>query len=282
MSSLLIEHRAKTDTPRDHQPARPPNSKPNLDHGPANSCPARRSITCSSTASLNPSTSSTALTPLHDWLPNASPRATSWVLQAILARADAAPTVNWRGHMSHLTAVGVILTPPSTTPYLVVKQDDNGATFVVTTTETPWIAADAAACTHVVPREIRAWTHPTSEYIPATTATPNPQHRHPRSPPALRSEQAARSPNRRSDAEHPRHPTTVDAAEYPMRRSARKSRRATQTAMRRPTRLTGTAYLRVTEPDDVAMRWIGSAAPAATIPITSPASLRAVAEKRSL
>ena len=105
------------------------------------------------------------LTPLSDWLPDASPQATSWALQAILALADAAPTVGWRGDMRHLPDVGVIPTPPRTTPYLVVKQDDNGATFVVTTTETPWIAADPAACTRVVPREIGAWTHPTREDI---------------------------------------------------------------------------------------------------------------------
>ena len=106
------------------------------------------------------------LTPLSDWLSDASPQATSWALQAILALADAAPAVGWRGDMRHLPAVGVVLTPPSTTAYLVVKQDDNGATFVVTTTETPWITADTAACTRVVPREIGAWTHPTREDIP--------------------------------------------------------------------------------------------------------------------
>jgi hypothetical protein len=106
------------------------------------------------------------LTPLSDWLTGASPHATSWALQAILALADAAPAVGWRGDMRHLPAVGVMLTPPSTTAYLVVKQDDNGATFVVTATETPSIAADAATCTRVVPREIGAWTHPTREDIP--------------------------------------------------------------------------------------------------------------------
>ena len=106
------------------------------------------------------------LTPLSVWLRDASPQATSWALQAILALADAAPAVSWRGDMRHLPSVGVMLTPPSTTAYLVVKQDDNGATFVVTTTEMPWIAADAATCTRVVPREIGAWTHPTRDDIP--------------------------------------------------------------------------------------------------------------------
>jgi len=106
------------------------------------------------------------LTPLPDWLHDASPHATRWALQAILALADAAPAVGWRGDMRHLPAVGVMPTPPTTTPYLVVKQDDNGATFIVTTSETPWIAADAAACTRVAAREIGAWTHPTRDDIP--------------------------------------------------------------------------------------------------------------------
>ena len=33
--------------------------------------------------------------------------------------------------MRHLPSVGVMLTPPGTTPYLVVKQDDDGATFII-------------------------------------------------------------------------------------------------------------------------------------------------------
>jgi hypothetical protein len=107
------------------------------------------------------------LTPLPDWLSDASPHATRWALQAILALADAADAVSWRGDMRHLPTVGVMLTPPTTTPYLIVKQDDNGATFVVTAAETPGIAADAAARTRVAPREIGAWTHPTSDDIPA-------------------------------------------------------------------------------------------------------------------
>ena len=106
------------------------------------------------------------LTTLPDWLHGASPYVTRWALQAILALADAAPAVCWRGDMRHLPDIGVIPTPPATSPYLVVKQDDNRATFVVTTTEAPWIAADAAACTRVATREIGAWTHPTRDDIP--------------------------------------------------------------------------------------------------------------------
>lgn len=106
------------------------------------------------------------LTPLPDWLSNAGPDATRWALQAVLALADAAPAVAWRGDMRHLPSVGVALTPPVTTPYLVVKQDDNGATFVITTTEAPWLTADTTACAQVETRRIGAWTHPTTEDIP--------------------------------------------------------------------------------------------------------------------
>jgi hypothetical protein len=107
------------------------------------------------------------LTPLPDWLRSASPHATKWALQAVLALADAAPAIAWRGDMRHLPSIGVALTPPGTTPYLVVKQDDNGVTFVVTTTETPWLTAETvAACTQVEPRPIGAWAHPTTDDIP--------------------------------------------------------------------------------------------------------------------
>jgi hypothetical protein len=107
------------------------------------------------------------LTPLPDWLKDASPHTTRWALQAVLALADAAPVVAWRGDMRHLPSVGVALSPPGTAPYLLVKQDDNGVTFVVTSTEAAWIAADTvAACTQVEPRHIGPWTHPTADDIP--------------------------------------------------------------------------------------------------------------------
>jgi hypothetical protein len=107
------------------------------------------------------------LAPLPDWQRDASPHATGWMLQAILALADAAPAVGWRGDMRHLPSVGVTPTPPAATPYLVVKQDNNGDTFVITAADASWVAADAAACCQVAPRPIGAWTHPTPEDIPS-------------------------------------------------------------------------------------------------------------------
>jgi hypothetical protein len=106
------------------------------------------------------------LTPLPNWLSGAGPHATRWALQAILALADAADAVGWRGDLRHLPSVGALPTTPATTPYLIVKQDDNGATFIITATDTPPIAADTTACTRVAPRQIGAWTHPTCDDIP--------------------------------------------------------------------------------------------------------------------
>ncbi|MEV0006463.1 hypothetical protein AB0H28_29875 [Micromonospora sp. NPDC050980] len=107
------------------------------------------------------------LTPLPDWLNDASPHATRWALQAVLALADAAPDIGWQGDMRHLPSVGVIPDPPAVTAYLIVKQDDNGTTFVVTTSNAAWLNNHAAACSHVAPRPIGASTHPTFDDIPA-------------------------------------------------------------------------------------------------------------------
>jgi hypothetical protein len=107
------------------------------------------------------------LTPLPDWL--AGPgctHAARWALQAVLALADAGPAVGWQGDMRHLPSVGVMPTPPAVTPYLVVKQDNNGDTFIVTAADAPWLDDTAAARTRVDPHPIGAWTHPTTDDIP--------------------------------------------------------------------------------------------------------------------
>src|SRR2546423_4914276 len=100
------------------------------------------------------------LTALPDWLASACPHGTRWALQAILALADAAAGIGWRGDMRHLPSVGVTPDPPTVTPYLVVKQDNNGDTFIVTTTDAPWLDDISTACLRVDPRPIGAWTHP--------------------------------------------------------------------------------------------------------------------------
>ena len=77
------------------------------------------------------------LTPLPEWIIADPARRTRWALQAVLALADTATQVRWNGDMRHLPSVGATLTPPATSPYLVVKQDNNGTTFIVADVELP-------------------------------------------------------------------------------------------------------------------------------------------------
>src|SRR5262249_6237098 len=72
-----------------------------------------------------------ALTPLPQWIAADPLPRTRWTLQAVLALADTAAQVRWDGDMRHQPSVGATLAPPETFPYLVVKQDNNGTTFVV-------------------------------------------------------------------------------------------------------------------------------------------------------
>jgi hypothetical protein len=112
------------------------------------------------------------LTALPDWLTGTgSTHATRWALQAILALADAAPGVGWQGDMRHLPSVGVAPDPPGVAPYLVVKQNNNGDTFIITATDAPWLDDIAAVCIRVDPRPVGAFTHPTLDVIPAAAAS---------------------------------------------------------------------------------------------------------------
>jgi hypothetical protein len=47
-------------------------------------------------------------------------------LRSVLALAEAAPTVGWKGDMRHLPLVGHL-----PTRYLVAKQDNNGDMFLI-------------------------------------------------------------------------------------------------------------------------------------------------------
>lgn len=96
------------------------------------------------------------LTPLGRWLAGAGPGRTGWALAAVLALADAAADVGWRGDMRHLPLVGALPTQPAATPYLLVKQDDDGATFLVTDAA-PALVGATAAHTEVAPRPVGAW-----------------------------------------------------------------------------------------------------------------------------
>jgi hypothetical protein len=112
------------------------------------------------------------LTPLPEWRRRASAAGGRWALQAVLALADASCEIGWRGDMRHLPSVGVVPTPPEVRPYLVVKQDNNGVTFVITTADSGWLGDAAAASAQVATRPIGAWTHPLRDDIPQPEEVP--------------------------------------------------------------------------------------------------------------
>jgi hypothetical protein len=59
--------------------------------------------------------------------------------------------------MRDLPMVGCLPTPPDVTPYLVVKQDNNGETFVVTTTSMHSLVVDEnTVVAEITPRRIGA------------------------------------------------------------------------------------------------------------------------------
>ena len=51
------------------------------------------------------------LTPLNEWLDGDAERL-AWALRAVLALAQAAPTVGWRGDMRHLPLIGHLPASP--------------------------------------------------------------------------------------------------------------------------------------------------------------------------
>jgi hypothetical protein len=64
-------------------------------------------------------------------------------------------------------SVGVALNPPGTNPYLVVKQDNNGTTFVIASVELALPADEVEHRAHTPACLIGAWTHPISADIEA-------------------------------------------------------------------------------------------------------------------
>lgn len=100
------------------------------------------------------------LAPLHEWI-NGDAERLAWALQAVLALAQAAPAVGWRGDMRHLPLVGHLPTSPFVTRYLLVKQDNNGDTFLICPADPAGLPGPAAAA-EVVPREVGAWAPPSA------------------------------------------------------------------------------------------------------------------------
>ena len=84
------------------------------------------------------------LTPLNEWLDGDAERL-AWALRAVLALAQAAQAVGWRGDMRHLPFVGHLPTSPFVTRYLVAKQDNNGDTFLICEADPAELPGHAAA-----------------------------------------------------------------------------------------------------------------------------------------
>jgi hypothetical protein len=98
------------------------------------------------------------LAPPHECLDGDAERL-AWALQAVLALAQAAPAVGWRGDMRHLPLVGHLPTSPFVTRYLLVKQDNNGDTFLICQADPAGLPGHAAAA-EIVPRAVGAWAPP--------------------------------------------------------------------------------------------------------------------------
>jgi len=98
------------------------------------------------------------LTPLNEWLDGDAERL-AWALRAVLALAQAAQAVGWRGDMRHLPFVGHLPTSPFVTRYLVAKQDNNGDTFLITQADPAELLHHAAA-DEVAPGPIGPWLPP--------------------------------------------------------------------------------------------------------------------------
>ncbi len=95
------------------------------------------------------------LAPLHEWL-NCDAERLARALRAVLALAQAAPTVGWNGDMRHLPLVGRLPTSPFVNRYLLVKQDNNGDTFLICQADLADLPGHAAA-EEITPGAVGAW-----------------------------------------------------------------------------------------------------------------------------
>ena len=98
-------------------------------------------------------------TVISDWLAAAPAVRAGWLPRAVLALADAG--VGWRGDMVHLPRVG----EEAAAPCLVVKQQDNGATFAISEVTVPWTDAESALIEEVAARGLETSAPPSREKI---------------------------------------------------------------------------------------------------------------------
>ncbi|GAA2502435.1 hypothetical protein GCM10023100_22520 [Actinocorallia cavernae] len=80
------------------------------------------------------------IVPLSYWLTDdVRPEKAAWVLEAVLALADAAPAVRWDGDMRHLPFVDPNVEETTGEPALIVIQQDSGAdSFVISRAPVSW------------------------------------------------------------------------------------------------------------------------------------------------
>ena len=111
------------------------------------------------------------LVALNEWLGGDAERL-AWALQAVLALAGAASAVGWRGDMRHLPMIGHLPSRPFVTRYLVVKQDNNGDTFLICEADPAELLGHAAAG-EVPPGPIGAWVPPNARDLHLAESEPS-------------------------------------------------------------------------------------------------------------
>ena len=110
--------------------------------------------------------------------------------------------------MRHLPSVGALPVPPEAVPYIVVKQDNNGTTFVVRDQPIGWLLEYCDHHAESGSRNIGPWEHTTRSDVPADILTgqlPDPLAP-PRRPPVLttRARASRTCPPRNHPAQHRR------------------------------------------------------------------------------
>jgi hypothetical protein len=108
---------------------------------------------------------------LPRWITEGEHDRAAWALRAILALADTADVIRWDGDMRHLPSIGALPVPPEAVPYLVVKQDNNGTTFVVSDEPIGWLLEHCNHHAEVNGRKIGPREHTTRSDIPAEVFT---------------------------------------------------------------------------------------------------------------
>src|SRR5260370_2149793 len=114
--------------PRHPAPPHGPAHRPRRDH--RSPPPRDRTTTLHVYRLSEPIDDFDGLTPLNEWLDGDADRL-AWALRAVLALAQAAPTVRWRGDMRHLPPIGHLPTNPLLPRHLASQHDNNGNNYLI-------------------------------------------------------------------------------------------------------------------------------------------------------